>query len=85
EYDVPKTPLQRLVDDFHTRNEPVSESVRSLTGRIDSIDRKLSRIEYMQRKPVRQPVSESEPASIHSGPRGAMNGTLETSHEAHSG
>ena len=85
EYDVPKTPLQRLVDDFHTRNEPVSESVQSMTGRIDSIDpfdlsdtidRKLSRIECMQRKPVRQPVSESEPASIHSAPRGAMNGTL---------
>jgi len=38
--------------------------------------RKLSRIECMQRKPVRQPVSESEPASIHSAPLGAMNGTL---------
>ena len=94
EYDVPKTPLQRLVDDFHTRNEPVSESVQSMTGRIDSIDpfdlsdtidRKLSRIECMQRKPVRQPVSESEPASIHSAQRGAMNGTLEAPHEAHSG
>ena len=94
EYDVPKTPLQRLVDDFHTRNEPVSESVQSMTGRIDSIDpfdlsdtidRKLSRIECMQRKPVRQPVSESEPASIHSAPRGYMNGTLEAPHEAHSG
>ena len=47
--------------------------------------RKLSRIECMQRKPVRQPVSESEPASIHSAPLGAMNGTLEAPHEAHSG